>query len=49
MKIKTNDIINKRIKNGVLMKNNDHQWLVVRLERPNQLSFIPLLNQTENI
>ncbi|CAF5073569.1 unnamed protein product, partial [Rotaria magnacalcarata] len=36
----------KRIKNAVLMKNNNQQWLVVRLEQPNQLYFIPLLNKT---
>jgi hypothetical protein len=49
IKLKTNHIINKRIKNAVLMKNNNQQWLVVRLEQPNQLYFIPLLNKTENI
>jgi hypothetical protein len=49
IKLKTNHIINKRIKNAVLMKNNNQRWLVVRLEQPNQLFFIPLLNKTENI
>jgi hypothetical protein len=47
IKLKTNYIINKRIKNAVLMKNNNQQWLVVRLEQPNQLCFIPLLNKIE--
>jgi hypothetical protein len=49
IKLKTNHIINKRIKNGVVMKTSDQQWLVVRLEQPNQLSFIPLLNKTDNM
>jgi hypothetical protein len=49
MKLKSNYIINKRIKNAVLMKYNNQQWLVARLEQPNQLSFIPLLNKTDSI
>ncbi|UJR27122.1 hypothetical protein I4U23_008421 [Adineta vaga] len=47
MKLKTDSIIHKRIKNSVLMNNNNQQWLVVRLERPDQLYFIALTDQTE--
>ncbi|CAM4801097.1 unnamed protein product [Rotaria magnacalcarata] len=46
MKLKNDFTMKKRIKNAVLMKNNNQQWLVVRLEQPNQLYFIPLLNKT---
>ena len=49
MKSKSNYIIQKRVKNAVLMKNNNPHCLVVRLEQPNQLAFIPLLNKTDCI
>lgn len=49
IKLKTNDIINKRINNAVFMKNTNQQYLVARLEQPNQLDFIPLINKIENI
>ena len=45
IKLKTNHIIHKRIKNAVLMKTNHQQWLVVRLEQPNQIYFLPLLDK----
>ncbi|CAF1276450.1 unnamed protein product [Rotaria sordida] len=46
--LKNDDITNKRINNAVFMNNNNQQWLIVRLEQPNQLHFIPLLNKTDN-
>jgi hypothetical protein len=49
IKLKTDHIINKRIKNAVLMKTNNQQWLVVKLEKPNQLHFIHLLNKSDNL
>jgi hypothetical protein len=30
------------------MKNNDGRWLVVKLEQPNQLKFISLVDKTED-
>ncbi|CAF0890673.1 unnamed protein product [Adineta steineri] len=49
IKLKTDSIINKRIKNAVLMNNNNQKWLVVRLERPDQLYFIALSDKTDNL
>lgn len=48
-KIQNNPLINKRIQNAVVMKTNSQRWLVVRLEQPNQLYFIPLLNKFHEI
>jgi hypothetical protein len=48
IKLKTDHFITKRLKNAVLMKNNDGRWLVVKLEQPNQLNFISLVDKTED-
>lgn len=48
IKLKNDHLTIKRIKNAVIMTKPDQQWLVIRLEQPNQLYFISLLKQTEN-
>ncbi|CAF1278322.1 unnamed protein product [Adineta ricciae] len=47
--LKTDSLLAKRIRNSVLMNNNNQQWLVVRLERPNQLYFIALTDRKETL
>lgn len=44
IRLKTDYLTMKRIKNAVLMKGAEQSWLVVRLEQPNQLYFIALAN-----
>ena len=47
IKLKTDQTLHKRIRNAVSMKNNNQQWLVAKLEQPNQLYFIYLSNKTD--
>lgn len=48
-KLKTNHIIHKRIKNAVIMENNDQKHLAIRLEQPNQLYILPLVKKNQTI
>lgn len=45
-KLKNDPLLTKRINNAVLMTNQNQKWLVVRLELPDQLYFIPLIKKT---
>ena len=49
IKFQNNPLMNKRIQNAVLMKRENQRWLIVRLEQPNQLCFIPLVNKFQEI
>lgn len=46
IRLKEESTIRKRIKNAVMMKRFDQSYLVIRLEQPNQLHFIPLSSYT---
>jgi len=46
-KLKTNHITHKRIKNAVLVENDHKKSLAIRLEQPNQLYILPLINKND--
>ena len=38
-------LVDKRIRNATVMTNQNRSWLILRLEKPNQLCFISLSDQ----